>query len=41
MGASGVGSLGFTPFMDDIWIMDPHRVTHSDALASIAQGLGL
>lgn len=34
-------SVGFERFTDDIWIMDPHLLTHSKALARIARRLGL
>jgi hypothetical protein len=34
-------SIGFRPFTERIWIMDPHRVEHSKALVRIGRRLGL
>ncbi|MEV0049468.1 hypothetical protein AB0H34_03105 [Saccharopolyspora shandongensis] len=34
-------SLGFEPFTDDLWIMDPHSSAHEKAVADISQRLGL
>ncbi|GAA2821550.1 hypothetical protein [Crossiella cryophila] len=34
-------SLGFEPFDDTIWIMDPNMAAHGNAVKSIADQLGL
>lgn len=34
-------SLGFRPFTDRIWVMDPHLADHAEALANLAHRLGL
>ncbi len=34
-------SIGFHPFTDDVWIMDPHRADHEKARATIERRLKL
>jgi hypothetical protein len=34
-------SIGFSPFTDDVWIMDPHRAEHEKARAAIERRLKL
>jgi len=34
-------SLGFRPFTENIWVMDPNLATHSDAVAQFAEELGM
>jgi len=34
-------SLAFQPWLNDIWVMDPRKRAHGEAVERIAKGLGV